>query len=69
MLEVTLELRCHVCSGDRFAIPTLDEPGNDVRCAECQAFKCHAGDLERLMMAASAARLAASRGAPRLDAR
>lgn len=49
MLKVTLELRCNVCGGDRFMIPTLTEAEQDIRCAECHAFKCRSDALEAVM--------------------
>ncbi|KFF47856.1 hypothetical protein GY26_17775 [Gammaproteobacteria bacterium MFB021] len=52
MLNVTLELRCNVCGGERFLLPTLDETAQDIRCAGCSAFKCKSQDLERAMAAA-----------------
>lgn len=53
MLNVMLELRCNVCGGDRFMIPTLDDVDQDIRCAECHAFKCHSDSLEEAMAKAS----------------
>lgn len=61
MLEVTLDLRCDVCSGDRFRIPRLDEPQADVHCVVCHAYICGADELEQRMAAASSAR---RRGVP-----
>ncbi|WP_136068293.1 hypothetical protein [Modicisalibacter radicis] len=49
MLKVTLELRCNVCNGERFMLPTLEETDQTIRCAECGAFKCHGDDLERVL--------------------
>ncbi|MDW5376132.1 hypothetical protein R6258_04285 [Halomonas sp. HP20-15] len=49
MFKVTLELRCNVCSGERFMLPSLDETDQTIRCAECRAFKCHGDDLERIL--------------------
>lgn len=51
MLKVTLGLRCNVCGGERFLLPTLHEASEDVRCADCSAFKCKNDDLERAMSA------------------
>ncbi|WP_043558679.1 hypothetical protein [Chromohalobacter israelensis] len=51
MLKVTLDLRCNVCHGERFVIPTGDEQLDDIRCADCHAFKCKSDDLERAMSA------------------
>lgn len=49
MLNVTLDLRCNVCGSDRFMIPTLEDIEQDVRCAACNAFKCHGNALEKAM--------------------
>ncbi len=49
MLKVTLDLRCNVCNGERFTLPTLEEADQTIRCAECRAFKCHGDDLERVL--------------------
>lgn len=49
MLNVTLGLRCNVCRSGRFMVPTLNEVEQDVRCAECNAFKCHSDALEKVM--------------------
>lgn len=49
MLNVMLDLRCNVCGGDRFMLPTLDEAEQDVRCAACNAFKCHSDSLEKVI--------------------
>ncbi|OLO09536.1 hypothetical protein BTW08_00105 [Salinicola sp. MH3R3-1] len=51
MLKVTLDLRCNVCGGGRFLLPTLSEASEDIRCADCSAFKCKGSDLERVMSA------------------
>ncbi|WP_110642074.1 MULTISPECIES: hypothetical protein [Salinicola] len=52
MLKVTLDLRCNVCGGEQFLLPTLSETSEDVRCASCSAFKCKSNDLERAMSTA-----------------
>ncbi|MCG7599468.1 hypothetical protein MHM84_06700 [Halomonas sp. McH1-25] len=57
MLKVTLELRCNVCGGERFMLPTLDEAEQDVRCADCHAFKCRSDSLEETMAHAKQRRL------------
>ncbi|TDX28624.1 hypothetical protein DFO67_1093 [Modicisalibacter xianhensis] len=49
MLKVTLDLRCNVCGGERFMIPTLNDLEQDVRCADCHAFKCCSDALEETM--------------------
>ncbi|WP_110654596.1 hypothetical protein [Salinicola halimionae] len=49
MLKVTLDLRCNVCGGGQFLLPTLSEASKDIRCAACSAFKCKSNDLERVM--------------------
>ncbi|WP_162619437.1 hypothetical protein [Salinicola peritrichatus] len=51
MWNVTLDLRCNVCGGKRFLLPALSEIAEDVRCADCSAFKCKSDDLERVMTA------------------
>ena len=53
MFKVTLELRCNVCGGDRFMLPTLNEVEQNIRCAECHAFKCRSDSLEELMASAN----------------
>lgn len=58
MLKVTLDLRCNVCSSEQFLLPTLSEASQDVRCADCSAFKCKSDDLERAMSAAQQKRTA-----------
>lgn len=49
MLKVTLELHCNVCGGERFMLPTPKDAEQDIRCAECCAYKCHSDDLEKVM--------------------
>ncbi|GHB12257.1 hypothetical protein [Salinicola rhizosphaerae] len=51
MLKVTLDLSCNVCGSDQFMLPTLADDVQDVRCADCAAFKCKSDDLERAMSA------------------
>lgn len=61
MLKVTLELRCNVCSSERFLLPTLEETDQTIRCAECRAFKCHGDDLERVLAGDTGAQRQAQR--------
>ena len=49
MLKVTLDLRCNVCGGVQFLLPTSSEASGEIRCAACSAFKCKDSDLERVM--------------------
>lgn len=58
MLKVTLDLRCNVCGSEQFLLPTLNEASQDVRCADCSAFKCKSDDLERAMYAVQQKRAA-----------
>ncbi|WP_251976048.1 hypothetical protein [Salinicola avicenniae] len=52
MLKVTLALRCNVCGGEQFMLPSPADTNEDIRCADCAAFKCKSDDLERTMAAA-----------------
>jgi len=54
MLTVTLELQCNVCGGERFLLPMPADSEQEIRCADCRAFKCHGDDLEKVMAAGKA---------------
>ncbi|WP_157956843.1 hypothetical protein [Salinicola aestuarinus] len=51
MMKVTLDLSCSICGHTQFQLPTRADEGSKVCCANCTAFKCHAMDLERALMA------------------
>ena len=51
MIKVTLDLTCSVCSHQQFYLPMNDGEGQNVRCANCSAFKCRTLDLEKALSA------------------
>lgn len=56
MIRVTLDLTCSICDHDQFYLPVRAEERQQIRCANCTAFKCDSGDLENEMIALSRAR-------------
>ncbi|OLO07019.1 hypothetical protein BTW08_14525 [Salinicola sp. MH3R3-1] len=53
MIRVTLDLTCSICDHDQFFLPIRAEERQQVRCANCAAFKCYSADLEKAMIALS----------------
>ncbi|GHB32773.1 hypothetical protein [Salinicola rhizosphaerae] len=51
MIRVTLDFNCAVCGHDQFNLPVKREDGQQIRCANCTAYKCHTLDLERALVA------------------
>ena len=53
MIRVTLDLTCSICDHDQFFLPVRAEDRQQIRCANCTAFKCYSADLENAMIALS----------------
>ncbi|KAA0019562.1 hypothetical protein F0A16_04255 [Salinicola corii] len=53
MIRVTLDLTCSICDHDQFHLPVRADERQQVRCANCTAFKCYSADLEKAMIALS----------------
>ncbi|MGM8851364.1 hypothetical protein ACS8E6_12740 [Salinicola halophyticus] len=53
MIRVTLDLTCSICDHDQFFLPIRAEERQQVRCANCAAFKCYSADLEKAMITLS----------------
>lgn len=53
MIRVTLDLTCSICDRNQFHLPVRADERQQVRCANCTAFKCYPGDLEKAMIALS----------------
>ncbi|CAO1660037.1 MULTISPECIES: hypothetical protein [Salinicola] len=53
MIRVTLDLTCSICDHDQFHLPVRAEERQQIRCANCTAFKCYSADLENAMIALS----------------
>jgi hypothetical protein len=53
MIRVTLDLTCSICDHDQFYLPVRAEDRQQIRCANCTAFKCYSADLENAMIALS----------------
>ncbi|OLO05126.1 MULTISPECIES: hypothetical protein [Salinicola] len=51
MIRVTLDLTCSICDHDQFFLPVRAEEIQQIRCANCTAFKCYSADLENTMIA------------------
>ncbi|MDH4574542.1 hypothetical protein CUR86_20360 [Salinicola acroporae] len=50
MIRVTLDLTCSICDHDQFHLPVRADERQQVRCANCAAFKCYSADLENAMI-------------------
>ncbi|WP_342595457.1 hypothetical protein AAGT95_02825 [Salinicola lusitanus] len=50
MIRVTLDLTCSICDHDQFHLPVRADERQQVRCANCTAFKCYSADLEKAMI-------------------
>ncbi|WP_087719165.1 hypothetical protein [Salinicola salarius] len=57
MIRVTLDLTCSICDHDQFFLPVRAEERQQIRCANCTAFKCYSADLENEMIALSRDRM------------
>lgn len=51
MIRVTLDLTCSICDRNQFYLPVRPDDRQQVRCANCTAFKCYSADLEKAMIA------------------
>lgn len=51
MIRVTLDLTCSICDHNQFHLPVRADERQQVRCANCTAFKCYPDDLEKAMIA------------------
>lgn len=50
-MKVVLDLNCSVCGFDQFYMPERPEQGQDVSCARCGTFRCHAEVLAKALQA------------------